>query len=113
MKTKISRGAEWTLSIPLTLAIIDGLLMEVANNSFVIPLSYVEECVEFNKDYAAKHNSKSCIEVRGSMTPYSFIKRTLRRVKALDREHFYDDLYVRNLKIHHTQKDREEYNEYG
>jgi two-component system chemotaxis sensor kinase CheA len=35
-----------SLRIPLTLAIIDGLLVRVGTGRYVIPLAAVEECVE-------------------------------------------------------------------
>ena len=37
-----------TLRLPLTLAIIDGLLVRVGDGRYVIPLSAVEECVELS-----------------------------------------------------------------
>ncbi len=39
-------GARITLSIPLTLAIIDGLLVELGTGKYVFPLSAIEECIE-------------------------------------------------------------------
>jgi len=39
-----------TLKIPLTLAIIDGLLVSISDEYFVIPLSVVVGCLEYIKD---------------------------------------------------------------
>jgi two-component system chemotaxis sensor kinase CheA len=39
-----------SLRIPLTLAIIDGLLVRVGSGRYVIPLSAVEECLELSLD---------------------------------------------------------------
>ncbi len=41
-------GTEMTLRPPLTLAIIEGLLVRVGEGRYVIPLSAVEECVELS-----------------------------------------------------------------
>ena len=35
-----------TLRLPLTLAIIDGLLVEAGGNTYVLPLSSILECIE-------------------------------------------------------------------
>ena len=38
-------GTKFTLKIPLTLAIIEGILVKVGDNSYVLPLSNVVECL--------------------------------------------------------------------
>lgn len=45
--TKVGIGTTITIILPLTLSIIDGLLVEVANAKYVIPLSSVCKCYEF------------------------------------------------------------------
>jgi two-component system chemotaxis sensor kinase CheA len=42
------QGSDVSLRIPLTLAIIDGLLVRVGTGRYVIPLSAVEECLELS-----------------------------------------------------------------
>ena len=44
--TEHGKGTSITVSIPLTLAIIDGLLVRVGESYYVVPLSYVEEHLE-------------------------------------------------------------------
>jgi len=44
--TEHGKGTSVTVSIPLTLAIIDGLLVRVGESYYVVPLSYVEEHLE-------------------------------------------------------------------
>ena len=44
--TTPGQGSTMTLRLPLTLAIIDGMLVRVGNGRYTIPLSAVEECVE-------------------------------------------------------------------
>jgi two-component system chemotaxis sensor kinase CheA len=39
-------GTKIRLKLPLTLAIIEGLLVGVGDGFFVLPVSYIEECVE-------------------------------------------------------------------
>ncbi len=64
------QGSTITLKLPLTLAIIDGLLVKVGENFFVISLSSVEECVELTqKDVEAAHG-KHMANVRGQIVPY-------------------------------------------
>jgi two-component system chemotaxis sensor kinase CheA len=46
IESEPNRGTGITLKLPLTLAIIDGLLVEVGSGAYVIPLSSIEECME-------------------------------------------------------------------
>ena len=63
-------GSAITLAIPLTLAIIEGLLVEIADSRYVLPLAVVEECVELTRlDIEAMHG-KHTASVRGELVPY-------------------------------------------
>ena len=63
------RGTRIDLSLPLTLAIIEGLMVHVADESFVIPLSAVEECLELTADRFATTRQRNVIQVRGAPVP--------------------------------------------
>ena len=70
IQSEPEEGTTITLKLPLTLAIIDGLLTEVGEGSFVLPLSVVEECVELNRSEAEKSQGGHFIHVRGEIVPY-------------------------------------------
>jgi len=62
-----------TVKLPLTLAIIEGLLIRVGEEFFVIPLAAVEECVELTRAEARQSeqgDSKKLINLRGEIVPY-------------------------------------------
>jgi two-component system chemotaxis sensor kinase CheA len=63
-------GSEITLAIPLTLAIIDGLLVRVGTGCYVIPLSAVEECLELSPENDVKSRGRSFISLRESLVPF-------------------------------------------
>jgi two-component system, chemotaxis family, sensor kinase CheA len=61
------QGTTISVRIPLTLAIIDGLQVQVEDSYFIMPLSAVEECVELiRKD----QGRADLINLRGQMVPY-------------------------------------------
>ncbi|MDO1580510.1 chemotaxis protein CheA [Rhizobium oryzicola] len=64
------QGSEISLAIPLTLAIIDGLLVRVGNGRYVIPLSAVEECLELSVDEDMRSRGRSFISLRDSLVPF-------------------------------------------
>lgn len=68
-----SRQGEGTtiqLSLPLTLAIIDGLLVVVDESHFVLPLSMIEECVELPRRLAETTHGRNVVPVRGELVPF-------------------------------------------
>ncbi|WP_160011276.1 chemotaxis protein CheA [Rhizobium sp. 18055] len=64
------QGSEVSLRIPLTLAIIDGLLVRVGTGSYVIPLSAVEECLELSLEEDLRSRGRSFISLRDSLVPF-------------------------------------------
>ena len=63
-------GTEITLKLPLTLAIIDGLLVKIGEESFVLPLSFVKECVELTAQDKKNVHGRHIANVRGEIVPY-------------------------------------------
>ena len=69
ISTKKGIGTKFTLKIPLTLAIIEGILVKVGDNSYVLPLSNVLECLKFQTSLP---ESKFCstAKIREDMVPF-------------------------------------------
>ncbi|MCX5811954.1 MAG: chemotaxis protein CheA [Proteobacteria bacterium] len=63
-------GTTVTITLPLTLAIIEGLLIAIDRRHFVIPLSIVEECVELTDEDVRKSHGKNIARIRGELIPY-------------------------------------------
>lgn len=63
-------GSTVTLRLPLTLAIIEGLLIRVGEGRYIIPLSAVEECVELTATEDARARGRSFLNVRGDLVPF-------------------------------------------
>jgi two-component system chemotaxis sensor kinase CheA len=70
LTSELGKGTTIRLQLPLTLAIIDGLLVAVSDARFVLPMSLVEECVELTElDIERSHNNRLA-NVRGELVPY-------------------------------------------
>lgn len=63
-------GTTITINLPMTLAIIEGLMVEVAEEHYVLPLSAVEECIEMRRDTEVTQDGKRLVKVRGELVPY-------------------------------------------
>ncbi len=66
----VGGGTEVTLCLPLTLAIIDGLVVRVGDGRYVIPLAAVEECVELAEDADARLRGRNFLNVRSDLVPF-------------------------------------------
>ena len=64
------KGTEITLRLPLTLAIIDGLLVRIGQGRYVIPLSAVEECVELPPAEENRANGSNFLNIRSDLVPF-------------------------------------------
>ena len=75
VKSVEGKGTTVTLKIPLTLAIIEGLLTRVGDECYVLPLSAVEECVELEEEEAGAARGRNLAHIRGEIVPYVYLRR--------------------------------------
>ncbi|MBI1209204.1 MAG: chemotaxis protein CheA [Azospirillum sp.] len=64
------KGTAITLKLPLTLAIIDGLLIRVGGEIYVVPLAAVEECVELTREQDHRSAGRSFLNIRGEIVAF-------------------------------------------
>ena len=72
--SEVGRGTTISLTLPLTLAIIDGLLVEIGDDQFIVPMSVVTENVELHRSDRARNNGRNVIAVRGDPIPYIHLR---------------------------------------
>ncbi len=68
--SRTGKGTSITLKLPLTLAIINGLLVTIGDDFFVLPLMSVHECVEMDMAEKEKARGRNILNVRGEIVPY-------------------------------------------
>ena len=75
IETQQGKGTDFILKIPLTLAIIEGMLVQIGNSIFVIPLTNIQECMEFSPADGDEDKICSHIDARGEFLPYINLRR--------------------------------------
>ncbi len=70
IETREGKGTTISLKLPLTLAIVDGLLVKVKDAFYVVPLSSVEECVELTREDVTKSHGRNLMRIREEIVPY-------------------------------------------
>ena len=76
IESKEGEGTKVSLSLPLTLAIIDGLLVQVGRDQFIIPMSAVTENVDLEQAQRNRNNGRNVVPVRGELVPYVDLRST-------------------------------------
>ncbi|BCR21986.1 chemotaxis protein CheA [Borrelia sp. HM] len=93
LESEFGKYTRTKLIFPLTLAIIEGWLIKVQEEHFIVPLSTVESCLEANKLVSKSYgleNNGSVMDYRGSMI--SFIR--LREFFGISEEKSYSEYVV-------------------
>ncbi len=86
--SEIDRGTVITLGLPITLSVIDGLLIKVSNTDFIVPLMEVERCYKINRnEYVNKFNQ--LVMVEGEQLPFVDLRRVFNYDLDGDREEEY------------------------
>jgi len=75
--SKIDVGTTFVIKLPLTLAIIQGLLVRVSNEIFAIPLSSVIEVVSIDTDNVYYINQQEVIRIRTEVLPITRLDKAL------------------------------------
>ncbi len=65
--TEVGKGTRLTLTLPLTLAIIDALMVQVGKATFAIPLDAVSETTKIETERLADVNKRKAVTLRGEV----------------------------------------------
>ncbi|MBE9609648.1 chemotaxis protein CheA [Chitinilyticum piscinae] len=68
IESELEVGTVFRIRLPLTLAIIDGFMVKVAESVFVVPLEAVVECVELPPEMHPD-DSSNCLNLRNELLP--------------------------------------------
>lgn len=70
VRSEPGRGTTMTIRLPLTVAIISGFTVGVGDESYVIPIEAVEECLALPGEDQESSDSTGLLNLRGSPLPY-------------------------------------------
>jgi two-component system chemotaxis sensor kinase CheA len=68
--SELGKGTRMSLTLPLTLAIIEGLLVQIGEDRMIFPMSAVTENFELHASARKRQNGRNVISVRGQLVPY-------------------------------------------
>ncbi|MEP1093495.1 MAG: chemotaxis protein CheA [Cyclobacteriaceae bacterium] len=74
VESKIGKGTKITLGLPLTLSVIDGLLVKVQETSFIVPLVDIKKCFEIRRDELS-NDFNELIKLEDDKIPYLDLRK--------------------------------------
>ncbi len=75
VKTEKDVGTSFILTLPLTLIIIQSIIIKTSEKLFAIPINTVEEVIEIKKEQLLKISGEDVINIRNSALPVSYLER--------------------------------------
>ncbi len=70
LESEKGKGTVVRIHLPLTLAIIDGFMVRIANSFYVLALDMVTECTEVHKEELDSKEGGNYINLRGDVLPF-------------------------------------------
>ncbi len=83
IESVLGQGSKITIRLPLTLAIIDGFLVQVGTTKYIIPLENIKECIELTETQELEMGENEFINLRGEMLPLLDIRELLQEDGSL------------------------------
>jgi two-component system chemotaxis sensor kinase CheA len=75
ISSEIAIGTKMTITLPITLAIINVLLVDIGGRPFAIPLASVEEAMALDEAHVRAIESREVLTVRGASLPICRLER--------------------------------------
>ena len=69
LKSEVGYFTELTLHLPLTLSVIEALMITCGGESFAVPLTYVQESIKIRSEDITTVGGKEVVPVRGATVP--------------------------------------------
>jgi two-component system chemotaxis sensor kinase CheA len=69
LDSQINVGTTTTIRLPLTLAIIDGFMIKLGKQFYIIPLEMIDECIELSNQHKVEILENNYINLRGNILP--------------------------------------------
>ncbi|RLA81846.1 MAG: chemotaxis protein CheA [Epsilonproteobacteria bacterium] len=69
LESEVGIGTTMTIRLPLTLAIIDGFMIKIGQQFYIIPLEMIDECIELNEQHKEEILENNYVNLRGNILP--------------------------------------------
>jgi two-component system chemotaxis sensor kinase CheA len=95
VKSKVDEGTAITIKLPLTLSIVEGMLVRIASSEYILPLAVVDKCFEIQTEKLQQALAQKFI-LDGNLTPVFNLR------EAFQEQGSKPDI-TQIIKIHHDE----------
>jgi two-component system chemotaxis sensor kinase CheA len=95
LKSKVDEGTAITIKLPLTLSIVDGMLVRIASSEYLLPLTVVDKCFEIETEKLQQALTQKFI-LDGHLIPVFNLREAFQ-------EHGSKPDITQIIKIHHDE----------
>ena len=78
VESEMGKGSSFIIKLPLTLQIIQALLVKVGEDTLAISLGYIDRVIDFSEDMVKKSNNREVIMYRGNVIPFVRVNEKLK-----------------------------------
>jgi len=89
VETEIGAGTKFIITLPITLAILKALIVEVSTETFAVPLSSVLESLMVTRDKVEKVERREVITLRGETLPLLRLDKVFGLPRSEEGEYLY------------------------
>jgi two-component system, chemotaxis family, sensor kinase CheA len=83
LKSTFGKGMTIQLALPLTLAVMDGMIVKVASETYVMPISSIVECIRPSaSEFHALLGTRGTLRLRGAVVPIVYLAELLELAPA-------------------------------
>ncbi len=82
VKTELTKGSKFIIRLPLTLAIIQGLMVEIAHEKYAIPLSTIQTIEDVDISEIKYVHNEEVIHLRNNVIPVCHLEKALGIVRT-------------------------------
>ena len=97
--SKLGQGSKITIRLPLTLAIIDGFLVQSGQTKYIIPLEMIQECIKLTPAYRLKMSDNLFINLRSEILPLIDTNEYFETKKTNNQKEYIVIINVLNKKV--------------
>lgn len=80
---RIGEGCKFVITLPLTLAIIDGFLVQAGSTKYIFPQDMIQEVVEFSQHGCVEIGGSLLLNLRGELLPLLDIKHYFKDTESV------------------------------
>jgi len=78
VESEMGKGSSFIIKLPLTLQIIQALLVKLGEDTLAISLGYIDRVIDFSEDMVKKSNNREVIMYRGNVIPFVRVNEKLK-----------------------------------